>query len=59
VGDHLQDLLVDGRIILNSIFEKCVWTCTVLIWLRIRINSGCCEHGNELPSTIKYKEFIE
>jgi hypothetical protein len=59
VRDHFEDLLVDGRIILKWIFKKYVGTCTVLIWLRIGRNSGCCEHGNELPGTIKYREFIE
>jgi hypothetical protein len=59
VRDHLEDLLVDGRVILKWIFKKCVGTCTVLMWPRIGINSGSCEYGNEFPGTTKYKEFIE
>lgn len=47
--DHVEGLDVVRRIILKWIFKKYVETCTVLIWLRIGINSGCCEHGHELP----------
>jgi hypothetical protein len=34
-----------------------VWTG--LIWLRIRINGGQYEHGNEPSGSLKGREFLE
>jgi hypothetical protein len=31
---------------------------TEFIWLRIRISGGCCEHGNEIQSSIKKGKVI-
>lgn len=47
------------RIILKWVFKKYVRMRTVLISLRIGINDDFCENVNEIPRTIKYREFIE
>jgi len=59
--DHLEDLSVDGRIILRCMCKKWDgggWAWIGLIWLRIGTGSGCCECGIEQWSCIKYGEFI-
>jgi hypothetical protein len=32
---------------------------TGFIWLRIRVGSGFCEHGNEPSGSIKGEEFLD
>jgi len=57
--DHLEDLGVDGRIILKWIFRTWdggVWTA--LIWLRTGQVAGCCKHTNEPSGSIKFREFL-
>jgi hypothetical protein len=54
----LEDLGVDGRIILNLIFKN--WdggTSTESMWLRR--GTGCCEYGDEPSGSIKCGEFLE
>jgi hypothetical protein len=38
-GDHLEESSVDGRIILEWIFESGMGACTGMIWLRIGTGS--------------------
>jgi hypothetical protein len=55
----LKDRGVDGRILLKWIFKKQdgrAWTG--FIWKRAGTVAGCCEHGNELPSSITCSEFL-
>jgi hypothetical protein len=55
----LEDLGVDGRIILKWIFMKLdrrVWTG--FIWLRIMTVPGFCGCGDEHSCSIKFKEFL-
>jgi len=55
----LEDLCVDGRIILNLILNKWnVMKWTEFIWLRIGTGGGSSEHGNELPDSIKGRGFL-
>jgi hypothetical protein len=58
-GEHLEDLGVDGRIILRWIFRK--WDRKArsgLMWLRIGTGSGRFECGNEHSGSIKCGEFL-
>jgi hypothetical protein len=46
---HLEDLGVDGRIILKCAFKKCDGEAWIgFIWLWIGRAVGCCVCGNEL-----------
>jgi hypothetical protein len=54
----LEDLCIDGRIILKLIFKK--WdgdAWTGLIWFKIGQVAGACECGNEPSGSIKCGEF--
>ena len=58
--DHLEDLGVDGRIILRWIFRK--WEGVVgtgWSWLRIGTGDGHFECGNEHSGSIKCGEFLD
>jgi hypothetical protein len=58
-GDHSEDLDVDGRIILESIFGKLggkVWT--VCIWIRTETGGGLLWTRYELPGSMKGEEFL-
>jgi hypothetical protein len=53
--NHLEDLGVDGRIILKHIFRKWDGVLTGLIWLK----TGTGERSNEAPGCIKCGEFLD
>jgi hypothetical protein len=58
-GDHLEDLGIDGRIILKWIFNKWDWESWIgLIRLRIGQVVGCCECSNESLGSVK-GEFLD
>jgi hypothetical protein len=49
--EHLEDVGIDGRIMLEWIFEKETGeVMTGFIWVRLISVIGSCEHGNELWS---------
>jgi hypothetical protein len=51
----LEDLRVDGRIILKSILEYRV----VSVWIRIGTKAGYCSHDNEPAGFVKFGEFLD
>ena len=56
--NHLEDLNVDGRIILKYTFKK--WEGG-MDWIGLSVYgevAGCCESGNERLGSIKYAEFL-
>jgi len=52
-GDHFQDLLLHGRIILKRIFKK--WDGEA--WIYLAQVAGACECGNESSRSIKFGKF--
>ena len=57
--DHLEDPVLDGRIILRWIFRWDVGVCTGSSWLRLGQVAGSCECGNEPSGSIKCGEFLD
>jgi hypothetical protein len=46
--DHLEDLSIDGSVILKCVLKKYgVRMWTGFIWLRIGSSADSCEHDNE------------
>jgi hypothetical protein len=58
--DHLEDPVVDGRIISRWIFTMWdVRAWTGLIWLRIGTGGGLFKDGNEPSGSVKCGEFLD
>jgi hypothetical protein len=57
--NHLEDLGVDGRIILELIFKKCNWG-RGLDWAGSEFGqmAGSCEFGNKHSGSMKCGEFL-
>ena len=59
--DHLEDLGVDGRIILKWLFKKMgreAWTGLILCCGQGQV-AGCCELRNEPPGAIQCGVFLD
>ena len=55
--DHLEDLVVDGRLILQCILKKkCGRAWNGLIWLVIGNLAGFCEPSNESFGSINFDQ---
>jgi hypothetical protein len=58
--DPLEDIGIDGRIILKCILEKWDGEAWIgLLWVRIGTEAGCHECGNEPLSSIKHGKFCD
>jgi hypothetical protein len=49
--DRSENLSIDGRIILKSIFKNIMCVCGGV--------AGCCENSNEPSGSIKYEKFLD
>jgi hypothetical protein len=56
--NHLEDLIVDGRIMLKWILRKYDGTGLDKLGLAQGHVAGCFKHGNELLGPIKYLEKL-
>jgi hypothetical protein len=52
----LEDLGIDGRVILKWIFKK--WDGG-MYWIDLAQVVGCCEFGNEPSGSIQCEEFLD
>jgi hypothetical protein len=57
--NYLEDLVVDGRIILKLILKWAGRSWTGLIWLRIGTDGGSCEYGIESSRSKTFGEFLD
>jgi hypothetical protein len=57
--DHLENLDINGIILLKLISKKWDGAWTGLIWLRLETGGGFCECGNEPSVSIKCGEFLD
>jgi len=55
-SDHLEDLGVDGRIILKWIFKKLDGG---MDWIGLAQLAGSFERGNESLGSIKFEAFLD
>jgi hypothetical protein len=55
---HLVDLGIDGRIIFRCILNR-MGRALIIRLTEDTDMAGSCEHGNELPGSIKYREFLD
>jgi hypothetical protein len=57
-GDHLEDLGLDGRIILKWILKK--WDGGGMEWINLaQETDGACEFGNVPSGSIKCGELLD
>jgi hypothetical protein len=57
--DHLEELSVDGKIILEWILDRVRGCGLEVFGLGQAAVAGCSEHGNEPSGSIKGGEFLE
>ena len=57
--DHLEHLVIDGRIILKLILRWDGRSWTGLIWLLIGTGSSSCEYGIEPSRSKTFGEFLD
>jgi hypothetical protein len=55
-SDHLEDLDIDGRIILKWIFKNLDGS---LDWIDLAQVAGSCECGSESFGSIKFEAFLD